>query len=87
MCLDDVPTYVGKAVHLRKRFELGYGNISPKNCFVGGQQTNCRLNKLILEAALKSQTIELFTTTCTDHDVLEMALISQLRPAWNLAGM
>jgi hypothetical protein len=43
--------YVGECANLSARFNAGYGNISPKNCFKGGQETNCRLNNLIYVAA------------------------------------
>jgi hypothetical protein len=36
--------YIGECVNLSSRFNVGYGNISPRNCFKGGQETNCRIN-------------------------------------------
>jgi hypothetical protein len=36
--------YVGKCTSLARRFgPQGYGAIQPKNCFVGGQSTNCKI--------------------------------------------
>jgi len=35
--------YVGECIHLSKRFNMGYGQISPRNCFVGGQPQIARL--------------------------------------------
>src|SRR4051794_24391934 len=32
------PRYVGECANLSARFNSGYGNISPKNCFRGGQE-------------------------------------------------
>ncbi len=29
--------YIGECVNLSSRFNSGYGNISPRNCFKGGQ--------------------------------------------------
>lgn len=44
------PVYAGNCVDLSRRFgSQGYGAIQPKNCFVGGQSTNCKVNHLILE--------------------------------------
>ena len=42
---------MGECANLSVRFNAGYGNISPKNCFKGGQETNCRLNNLLYLAA------------------------------------
>jgi hypothetical protein len=41
--------YVGECENLSHRFNLGYGQISPRNCFVGGQSTNCKINSYILQ--------------------------------------
>jgi hypothetical protein len=48
-----------KAV-LSARFNAGYGNISPKNCFKGGQETNCRVNNLVHSAALAGERISTY---------------------------
>ncbi len=52
---NDEIRYVGECTNLSSRFNNGYGNISPKNCFKGGQETNCRLNNLVYQAATAGQ--------------------------------
>jgi len=52
--------YVGECTNLSKRFNDGYGNISPKNCFKYGQETNCRVNNLIYLAALADEPVSLW---------------------------
>ena len=47
--VDDEIIYIGETKNLRKRFNTGYGNISPRNCYLGGQSTNCKMNKVVLE--------------------------------------
>ena len=37
LTLDGQVRYVGECANLSARFNAGYGNISPKNCFKGGQ--------------------------------------------------
>ena len=38
--------YVGECQNLEDRYgSNGYGGISPRNCFRGGQETNCRINR------------------------------------------
>ena len=40
--------YIGRCTNnFEKRINKGYGKIDPKNCFIDGQTTNCRLNTLI----------------------------------------
>ena len=43
--------YIGETAGLRQRFNMGYGNISPRNCYVGGQSTNCKMNKIVPKLA------------------------------------
>ena len=44
---DDV-CYVGEAQDLERRWgPMGYGHISPRACYEGGQDTNCRINNLL----------------------------------------
>ena len=42
------PLYAGETQNLEDRWgSIGYGGISPRNCYKGGQETNCRINNLI----------------------------------------
>jgi len=76
--------YFGECEDLSFRFNTGYGQISPKNCYVGGQQTNCRINKLVLEAAQSDATINLYFHSTSDHKELESQLLRRHdRPPWN----
>ena len=46
------PLYVGECESLEARWgATGYRNISPRACFKGGQETNCRINNLIYTRA------------------------------------
>jgi hypothetical protein len=77
------PLYVGETDNLSKRFNMGYGNISPKNCFRGGQQTNCRLNNLVFAAALAGRKLTLWFHATPEYKALEAALRASLKPTWN----
>jgi hypothetical protein len=79
--------YVGKTNDLGIRFNQGYGNISPRNCYMGGPETNCRINNLILEEIKKGQSIELFFYETDDIDSVELSLISEKKPGWNLTSI
>lgn len=86
--LNDAPVYVGQCVHFIKRWRHGYGTIHPRNCFKGGQQTNCRVNMLILSSAKNGGRLNLYFHDIPDDDLAgpEMRLIREISPDWNLSG-
>jgi hypothetical protein len=76
--------YIGKCQSLADRFgPRGYGAIHPKNCYVGGQPTNCKVNDLILQEALGDRVIKLWFHETTEPAPVERELIVRLRPHWN----
>jgi len=81
--MDGQPMYAGECVDLAGRFNSGYGNISPRNCFPGGQPTNCRLNRLILEAAQNHRSINLYFHPTSRHKEVEKELLRAVVPPWN----
>jgi hypothetical protein len=82
MIADEI-RYVGECANLSARFNAGYGNISPKNCFKGGQETNCRLNNLVFLAAAAEERISLWFFPTADYKSMEAVLRSTLKLAWN----
>lgn len=80
--------YVGECQDLLTRFNSGYGNISPRNCFVGGQPTNCRVNKAILSVVLSDRSAYLWFHRAKkdERKPLEKKLISRLNPEWDYKG-
>lgn len=87
--LDNDPVYVGECVDLSRRFgPNGYGGISPRNCFVGGQPTNCRINTAILSAVKEQQTIDLWfkrlDLSRAARRALEIEIMRLIQPRWNL---
>ena len=83
--LNGILTYVGIATKsLKQRWgPQGYARISPRNCYVGGQSTNCKLNRAILEAAQQKRTVELWIREMDEPRTLEEQLIRGLNPPWN----
>jgi hypothetical protein len=79
--------YVGECADLADRMNSGYGNISPKNCFHGGQKTNCRVNKLVLECVERRERVGLWFAPTTARKAAEERLIRALSPPWNVAGV
>lgn len=78
--------YIGECVDLYKRFNSGYGNISPKNCYKGGQSTNCKINKKIIKSIKKGKKVELFFYNIESKNIRkekEKELIKENNPKWN----
>jgi hypothetical protein len=81
--VDDLIEYVGECDNLFKRFGMGYGNISPRNCFEGGQPTNCRINSKILSLLNSNHKIHLYFFETNQRFKIEHELIIQNNPSWN----
>jgi hypothetical protein len=75
--------YIGECIALSSRYNMGYGNISPRNCFIGGQETNCRINNLILRQISAGSEITLWFLNTSNHKSLESQLRALLSPSWN----
>lgn len=80
---ETLPKYIGECVNLSSRYNMGYGNISPRNCFVGGQETNCRINNLILLALVHGTRLSLWFHPTKEYRTIEQELRDLERPEWN----
>ena len=84
--------YIGKCTGhtstLGKRFDYGYGAIQPRNCYQGGQSTNCRINNLVLNEVKRGKRLSVFfhkTLAGSEASALEATLIRQMcKPPWNI---
>ena len=82
------PLYVGECQNLRNRWGgNGYGRISPRNCYSGGQETNCRINNLICRETKTGTSLNLWFYPIGDDKqarrAAESELVAALRPPWN----
>ena len=71
---------------LRERIRE-YGHISPRNCYEGGQYTNCRINKRIMDCTNKGEVVELYYLQLEDQkeiNNIEWHIIQKCKPPWNL---
>jgi hypothetical protein len=75
--------YIGECINLSARYNMGYGNISPRNCFVGGQETNCRINNLIFWVASKGQDVSLWFFETNEYKKIENELRASVSLEWN----
>lgn len=80
---DKALLYIGECENLSRRFNYGYGLISPRNCFKGGQETNCRINTLVLKEMQAGRALHLYFHRCDNYKQLEAKLRRDLKPQWN----
>ena len=85
--LGDTVVYIGLTVDtFDRRFNgQGYGTISPKNCYIDGQLSNCRMNSMVNDSA---DMIGLYVCPLIDDDEIvrvERQLIGLYNPQWNTA--
>lgn len=64
------PVYVGQPVDLDARF-YAYRRISPKNCYRGGRETNCRMNTLIYNTYASGESIDVYVHVTQHYARLE----------------
>ena len=79
--------YIGECVDLSDRFNAGYGQISPRNCYEGGQETNCRINKNILMEATKDNKISLWFYKTKKNKLIEKQILEERKPPWIKYGI
>lgn len=85
---NDCVKYIGRVkgeYDFNKRINWGYATISPKNCYLDGQATNCHINSII--NSLKGD-VELYLKVMDDDDQicrLEEQMIKKYQPEWNIA--
>jgi len=80
---DESLHYIGECMNLETRFNMGYGLIELRNCLHNGQQTNCRINHLILEGIRNQHRYFLYFYETPVRKVLESRLIMKYHPPWN----
>lgn len=75
--------YIGQTENFEQRFNTGYGIIAPRNCYIGGQNTNCKINSMILSKYLNGDNVHLYFFETFDFDRVEHELIQTLQPPLN----
>lgn len=75
--------YIGETAGLKRRFNMGYGNISPRNCYIGGQNTNCKMNKVVLDYHELGKLISLYFYTTSDYKWVELELLEKVHTPYN----
>ncbi|MGG3556274.1 hypothetical protein ABES23_06170 [Peribacillus frigoritolerans] len=83
--IDGEIKYIGRCLdNFQKRVNNGYGRISPKNCYLDGRNTNCRMNNLIIE---NMKQIKFHVCVMDNEEEIKEAekyLIRKIDPSWNI---
>ena len=84
-CSDTEIKYIGRCrTNYKDRINNGYGRIAPRNCYIGGQSTNCRINHLFTKERDRIEFFVLPMEDITKIESLEKKLIKELNPPWNI---
>lgn len=75
--------YIGETANLQLRFNNGYGMISPCNCYIGGQSTNCKMNKIVLECYKNKTPVCLYFYQTDNHKQMEWDLLHRITTRYN----
>jgi hypothetical protein len=77
--------YIGIADDLAERWgPRGYGVIHPRNCYAGGQPTNCKINAMVLREVKAGNRLHLyFARVLEGRRQVEARLVAALRPPLN----
>lgn len=82
--IDGQIIYIGETAGLKQRFNTGYGYILPRNCYAGGQSTNCKMNKVVLGNFERGKVINLYFYQTTDYKRVELELLNKIYTPYNV---
>ncbi len=82
---NDSPLYIGQAINFDKRWgRTNYAHISPRNCYVGGQSTNCHINHYIYKKIKEGAHLKLYFYETPYYKRIEDELIRKYKPELNV---
>jgi len=77
--------YIGRCRNsLRTRINQGYGRVSPKNCYLDGQATNCNINSMICPVKEKVTLGVYPMSDIVAIEEMEKILLKELNLPWNI---
>ncbi|MBO4698497.1 hypothetical protein J5690_02670 [bacterium] len=77
--------YIGETENFKKRFGgSNYGTISLRNCYKGGQSTNCKMNHRVWCESKKGNTISIYFYATPNHKAVEKILLSKIDTPYNV---
>lgn len=82
--VNDQIVYIGETENLQRRFNTGYGIISPRNCYIGGQSTNCKMNRVVLDLYEQGKIISLYFNNTKEYKRVELDLLKKINTVYNV---
>ncbi len=76
--------YIGETANLKTRFNTGYGRIYPRNCYFGGQSTNCKMNKVAMNYFENGTPVFLYFLETSDYKQIELKLLYSVKTRYNV---
>lgn len=77
--------YIGETENFKKRFGgSNYGTISLRNCYKGGQSTNCKMNHRVWCESKRENTISIYFYATPHHEEVEKILLSSIKTKYNV---
>lgn len=81
--VDNEIIYIGETDDLFKRFNSGYGKITPYNCKVNGQTTNCKMNGVVLDLLRSNKIVHLYFLPTRNYKEIELKLLANISTKYN----
>ncbi|OKY79116.1 MAG: hypothetical protein BTN85_1622 [Candidatus Methanohalarchaeum thermophilum] len=81
--VDEKIKFIEETCDLDKKFNRGYGEITPENCFKDDKEDNCRINHNIFEEKRMNRSICLYFKETSNREKLKNQLIQKIEPEWN----
>ncbi len=76
--------YIGETEDLLSRFNTNYGHITPYNCTIKGQTTNCKMNNTVLELFRKhNKIVHLYFLPTPNNKEVEAILLANINTKYN----
>lgn len=80
--VDGQPKYIGRSSNIGK-YIYDISNVSPSACYEGGQQTVCRINTKIFQAAREGRDVAVWRTESENSDRIKQELRNRFTFPWN----
>ena len=84
--VDRKTKYVGITKRKLRERIMEYGHISGIHCYKNGRETNCRINKKIMDCANKGEVVKLYFLELKNEKQMEdfeEKIKSEIKPPWN----
>jgi len=80
--VDGAPKYLGRSSNIGK-YIYDISNVTPSACYEGGQQTVCRINTRLLQAAREGKDVVVWATESAHADQIKQELRNRFTLPWN----